>query len=647
MDRTDKKLEKDVSKNYSNEHDIVVSNNEQYICDICEEAFPLESSPVDFKKGQKIDVEAAKMYSSRTQLSYEYYSLPFCLPKNGTLSYKTQSLGEILSGDRVVKTPYEVEMAQNISCKLLCDDIIEPIFWKESYSSLVIERIQQEYIVRLLIDDVTAANLYKKDKVDEMIYMQPGYYLGGIDEKNRVYINNYLKLIIFYHKHGENEFRIDGSVVEALSVDYKQVSYDSVTCNITPQASPQFINPNGTEILFFYSVQWVEKSNIDWANRNMYAVQYHLDRLWFRTICLILVIIFYSVLAYLLYNKAIKKVKARNDVGNSDRIAKSEGAEEKTGCNLVYADVFRPPTNSCLFAAFIGSGIQVFFMTFITVLFTMLERFSSSSRGAVGTCAIYSFSFSGLVAGYISGRLYKTMQGKEWKKAAFLTATLYPGIVFETYFSLSFFLREKHSSDAIPFSTMISLLGIWFGISLPLVFLGYFFGYRKPNITHTVTTKQKPEKIPDQVWHLNCIRKYLLTGILPFGVVFNDLFYISAALWQNYLYIFTGFILVVFILFVISCFNASTIMVYAMLKEKDYRSWWGSFMLGGVSAAHIQIYSIHYFFAKLNITELAPTLIYFGYMGLITITFWLLTGTICFFVTYLFIRKMYAVAKLE
>ena len=31
----------------------------------------------------------------------------------------------------------------------------------------------------------------------------------------------------------------------------------------------------------------------------------------------------------------------------------------------------------------------------------------------------------------------------------------------------------------VPFGTMVALLCMWFGISLPLVFLGYYFGYRK------------------------------------------------------------------------------------------------------------------------------------------------------------------------
>lgn len=55
----------------------------------------------------------------------------------------------------------------------------------------------------------------------------------------------------------------------------------------------------------------------------------------------------------------------------------------------------------------------------------MLGMLSPASRGALGTCAIFLYVFSGLVAGYFSARLYKTMRGKEWKKAAMLVSTVF------------------------------------------------------------------------------------------------------------------------------------------------------------------------------------------------------------------------------
>lgn len=106
-------------------------------------------APVEFSKGQMIMVKAVKMTSTRTQLPYEYYSLQFCLPKNGTVVYKSENLGEVLRGDRIVNTPYEVKMAENIDCKLLCNKRDQPLHWSNEESSKVVERIYHEYYVHL------------------------------------------------------------------------------------------------------------------------------------------------------------------------------------------------------------------------------------------------------------------------------------------------------------------------------------------------------------------------------------------------------------------------------------------------------------------------------------------------------------------
>lgn len=85
----------------------------------------------------------------------------------------------------------------------------------------------------------------------------------------------------------------------------------------------------------------------------------------------------------------------------------------------------------------------------------------------------------------------------------FQTATLYPSIVFGVGFFLNFFIWGEHSSGAVPFTTMLALLCLWFGISFPLVFSGFYFGYRKQPYEHPVRTNQIPRQVPDQVWYLH------------------------------------------------------------------------------------------------------------------------------------------------
>ena len=57
----------------------------------------------------------------------------------------------------------------------------------------------------------------------------------------------------------------------------------------------------------------------------------------------------------------------------------------------------------------------------------------------------------------------------------------------------------QKSSGAVPFGTLFALFFLWFGISTPLVFVGSYFGYKKPAPEDPVRTNKIPRQIPDQV----------------------------------------------------------------------------------------------------------------------------------------------------
>lgn len=51
--------------------------------------------------------------------TYQYYNLPFCTPEKGK-EYKPEGLGEVLEGDRLVTTPYDIKFKVNKENELLC-----------------------------------------------------------------------------------------------------------------------------------------------------------------------------------------------------------------------------------------------------------------------------------------------------------------------------------------------------------------------------------------------------------------------------------------------------------------------------------------------------------------------------------------------
>ena len=52
-----------------------------------------------------------KLWSPKTQLTYKYYDLPFCTPKD--LKDDKENIGQVMSGDRLQSSEYKVG-----SCRL-------------------------------------------------------------------------------------------------------------------------------------------------------------------------------------------------------------------------------------------------------------------------------------------------------------------------------------------------------------------------------------------------------------------------------------------------------------------------------------------------------------------------------------------------
>ncbi len=53
-------------------------------------------------------------------------------------------------------------------------------------------------------------------------------------------------------------------------------------------------------------------------------------------------------------------------------------------------------------------------------------------------------------------------------------------LIFGVFFILNLVLWGHGSSAAIPFTTFIALLALWFCVATPLVFLGAYLGFKQP-----------------------------------------------------------------------------------------------------------------------------------------------------------------------
>lgn len=197
---------------------------------------------------------------------------------------------------------------------------------------------------------------------------------------------------------------------------------------------------------------------------------------------------------------------------------------------------------TCVFNTFQGTGLQLLAMTCVTIACALLGLLSPANRGSLLTALLLLYVFMGSVAGYTSARIYKLFNGKEWKKNTILTATLFPGVIAVIFLAINGFVKFQGSSAAAPFSTLVSVLFLWVGVSTPLVFIGSYFGFKRETITVPVRTNQISRHIPDQVWYTHPLFSIALGGILPFGAVCIELFFIMSALWLHQVFYFCLFL---------------------------------------------------------------------------------------------------------
>merc|ERR1719231_71437 len=285
-------------------------------------------------------------------------------------------------------------------------------------------------------------------------------------------------------------------------------------------------------------------------------------------------------------------------------------------------------------------------MAFITIVFAAVGFLSPANRGSLMLAVLVLFVMMGCFAGYASARLYKTFKGRAWQKCTLFTAFLYPGVCFLTFFCFDMMLWGYGSTGAVPIVSMLALLALWFGISVPLVFLGAYVGYKQEPIAFPVITSNIPREVPEQPWYLSTTFTVCVGGILPFGACFVELFFILSSMWMNQYYYVFGFTLLVFFILVVTCCEITVVLCYFQLCAEDYHWWWRSFLTAGSTAIYVLLYSALYF-SRLEPDIWLTYMLYFGYMTIICLGLFLMTGAAGFFACLWFTKKIYSSIKVD
>ena len=402
-------------------------------------------------------------------------------------------------------------------------------------------------------------------------------------------------------------------------------------------------------VLFTYDVIWTENKELHWASR--WDVYLSMDnaipaRVHWLSIAnsLVIVIVLSAMIAAILVRNLRRDFSRYNRLATDEE--KAEDLEE-FGWKLVHADVFRPPSFSpMLLSVACGTGAQLFCMTVLTILFSAMGFLSPANRGALVMAQLLLYVLMGVVAGFVAARFYKTFKGKSWQKATVATAFGFPGVTFGLFLIMNIVALSQGSSDAVPVTTMIVLLVLWFGISTPLVFFGAYFGYKQDAIEFPVNTSSIPRQIPDQPWFMGIPFTLLVGGILPFGACFVELYFIMASVWMDQYYYVFAFLFLVFLILIVTCAEITVLFNYFQLCGENYHWWWRSFCCAGSTGLYVFFYSFAYF-KQLEANQLATYVLYFGYMALVSFGLFLLTGFVGVSTCLWFNKTIYGSIKID
>ncbi len=628
------------------------------------------ASPEEYSDHEPVPAFVDLVESKKTQLPFEYYDLPTC-PEPAEKIQKRfrqrRNLGSRLMGLKLQMAPYNFPAKVDKDCTPLC--VVEVGGKKLRWLRKLVDR---QYRVHLALDQLPVLMRSK-----ELNYAVRGYPVGfkappsytGLKE-DEFYFYNHLKFTITYREE-PSEFegiRITGFDVHPVSIAHEfgkgkvdletnleaannKDDWSTCTKGESPVNEPETYLALRTgsagesmRILYSYEVTW-QQSDIPWADRwDVYLVGSPDDEIhYFAIVNSLMIVVFLTGAVATIMLRTLRK-----DIAGYNELQTLEEAQEETGWKLVHGDVFRPPqSHPMLLSVLVGTGAQIGTAFFVTLLACMLRMLNPIKKGQALTAVIVLYVLCGGVGGYVSSRLYKFCDAKSWKRCTIATAMGFPGLIVGMFMVLNVFLTFVGAATAVSFVTIFLVFLLWAGVSTPLVFVGSYFGYRADKISVPTKTNQIARFIPELPYYASPPTSIFLAGLLPFGSVCIELFFIMSALWLHQLYYIMGFLMAVIMILVATCAQVAVVMCYLQLCVEDHRWWWKSFLNCASSGFYLFLYSLWFLSSKLDLVGVLPVVIYLTYMSMISIAFGLMCGTVGYLSCFWFTQKIYGAVKVD
>ncbi|KAM6581027.1 hypothetical protein CsatA_004801 [Cannabis sativa] len=540
------------------------------------------------------------------QETYNYYSLPFCHPAGSSAAHKWGGLGEVLGGNELIESGFEIKFQQNVEKTVICQLELDEAKVKQFKDA-----IENSYWFEFFMDDLPL--------------------WGFVGELHPDKNSDNGKHVLYTHKNINVQYNKDQIIHVNLS-----------------QESPKPLEV-GRTLDLTYSVKWTP-TNVTFARRfdvyldyPFFEHQIH----WFSIFNSFMMVIFLTGLVSMILMRTLRNDYAKYAREDDDLETLERDVSEESGWKLVHGDVFRPPRNLVILSAVVGTGAQLALLVLLVILLAIVGMLYVG-RGAIVTTFIVCYALTSFISGYVSGGMYSRHGGKSWIKSMILTASLFPFMCFGIGFILNTIAIFYGSLAAIPFGTMVVVFVIWAFISFPLALLGTVVGRNwsgAPNNPCRVKTIPRP--IPEKKWYLTPSVVSLMGGLLPFGSIFIEMYFVFTSFWNYKVYYVYGFMLLVFLILVIVTVCVTIVGTYFLLNAENYHWQWTSFFSAASTAVYVYLYSIYYYYVKTKMSGFFQTSFYFGYTMMFCLGLGILCGAVGYLGSNLFVRRIYRNIKCD
>mmetsp|Transcript_27283 Transcript_27283/g.56526 ORF Transcript_27283/g.56526 Transcript_27283/m.56526 type:complete len:695 (-) Transcript_27283:340-2424(-) len=661
-----------------------------------------------YKAGDKVDLWVNKVGPyANPQEAYEYYILPYCAPDTihhpdteggGQFNkLKSHSIGERLGGHALRHSGHDLVYPSDTTIGET--GVLETCTTKpldDAQAKLFTTAANDQWFYQMYVDDLP-------------VWGMVGEMLPDLDAAKAEHFGSdlsHLEEAVARHEAMGGALKPYVYTKRTLQVSYNKERIIKVDLTSDP-ASLSEVKP-GAVFKFELDIQWTKTSEefhsrFDrYLDHAFFKHQIH----WFSIFNSFMMVLFLMGLVALILLRTLRKDYARyalshgrrdvemasggadddddaeDDVDENGKPLLDDGARaashgmtgvEDSGWKQVHGDVFRAPRFLPLLAAILGTGWQLVTLVMGVVLFAVagpLHGEVHEERGEVLHAILVFYSLSSIVAGYASGSYFKlyfatTPAGRakggagdgsgtsQWQLTMALTVVLLPTVLGVVLSFLNFIALVYGTIYYIPFLVMLKLFFLWIFVSVPLCILGTLIGRHtklggKKSEPFPCRVNAIPRPIPEDIpWYGVPANLIPFAGLLSFGSIFIELYYILTSLWNYKFYHVYGFLLGVYAILILVVCMTTIIVVYFCLNSENYLWQWTAFYSGASTALYVFLYSIYYFVFKTSMSGLVQTSFYFGYMLLISMGLGTLCGTLGHWAGSNFVRTIFQNVKVD